>query len=290
MAAGLGFKDFTTGEVLTAADVDGYLMQGVWVFASAAARDAAVTSPQEGNFAYLKDTNVTTYYTGSAWANLDTTGMTNPMTTTGDTIYSSSGSTPARLGIGSTGQVLTVAGGVPSWATPTTPSAGANWTLLNSGGTNLSGTTTTVSGISGKDKILVIVSQASTTAGLSQVGIRLNSDTGSNYFYYGGIVTATGTSSDILKDFGTAYSRIQLFLQSNNAASAGSGSAIFTGCNASGVKVFTSMGGATSSSSSTGHEGYFVNGYYDSSSSITSVNIFGESTFDAGKVFVYTSD
>jgi hypothetical protein len=123
MAAGLGFKDFATGEVLTAADVDGYLMQGVWVFASATARDAAVTSPQEGNFAYLKDTNVTTYYTGSAWANLDTTGMTNPMTTTGDTIYSSSGSTPARLGIGSTGQVLTVAGGVPSWATPSSSSA-----------------------------------------------------------------------------------------------------------------------------------------------------------------------
>ena len=118
MAAGLGFKDFTTGEVLTAADVDGYLMQGIWVFASAAARDAAVTSPQEGNFAFLKDTNTTTYYTGSAWTNLDTTGMVNPMTTTGDTIYASSGSTPARLGIGSTGQVLTVAGGVPSWATP----------------------------------------------------------------------------------------------------------------------------------------------------------------------------
>jgi hypothetical protein len=48
----------------------------------------------------------------------DSAGMTNPMTTTGDTIYSSSGSTPARLGIGTTGQVLTVAGGVPSWATP----------------------------------------------------------------------------------------------------------------------------------------------------------------------------
>jgi hypothetical protein len=120
MAAGLGFKDFQTGEVLTAADVDGYLMQGVWVFASATARDAAVTSPQEGNFAYLKDTNVTTYYTGSAWANLDTTGMTNPMTTTGDTIYSSSGSTPARLGIGTAGQVLQVNSGAtaPEWATP----------------------------------------------------------------------------------------------------------------------------------------------------------------------------
>ena len=118
MAAGLGFKTFTTGEVLTAADTNGYLMQGVLVFASAAARDAAITSPQEGQFAYLKDTNVTTYYTGSAWANLDTTGMTNPMTTTGDMVYSSSGSTPARLGIGTTGQVVTVAGGVPTWATP----------------------------------------------------------------------------------------------------------------------------------------------------------------------------
>ena len=117
MAAGLGFKDFTTGEVLTAADVDGYLMQGVLVFASSAARDAAITSPQEGQFAFLKDTNTTMYYTGSAWTNLDTTGLTNPMTTTGDMIYSSPGSTPVRLGIGSAGQVLTVASGIPSWAT-----------------------------------------------------------------------------------------------------------------------------------------------------------------------------
>jgi hypothetical protein len=53
--------------------------------------------------------------TAPEWAT-DASGMTNPMTTTGDTIYSSSGSTPARLGIGSTGQVLTVAAGVPSWA------------------------------------------------------------------------------------------------------------------------------------------------------------------------------
>jgi len=54
----------------------------------------------------------------------DAAGMTNPMTTTGDTIYSSSGSTPARLGIGTTGQVLTVASGVPSWATPAASASG----------------------------------------------------------------------------------------------------------------------------------------------------------------------
>jgi hypothetical protein len=144
MAAGLGFKDFATGEVLTAADVDGYLMQGVWVFASAAARDAAVTSPQEGNFAYLKDTNVTTYYTGSAWANLDTTGMTNPMTTTGDTIYSSSGSTPARLGIGTAGQVLTVNSGAtaPEWATPAGGSTFSGATVYSTSNTSLANNTT----------------------------------------------------------------------------------------------------------------------------------------------------
>ena len=67
MGAGLGLKTFVTGDVLTAADTNGYLMQGVWVFASAAARTSAVTSPQEGNMSYLKDTNAVEYYSGSAW-------------------------------------------------------------------------------------------------------------------------------------------------------------------------------------------------------------------------------
>ena len=67
MAAGLGFKTFTTGEVLTAADTNGYLMQGVLVFATAAARNAAITSPQEGQFAFTKDTNGLWYYDGAAW-------------------------------------------------------------------------------------------------------------------------------------------------------------------------------------------------------------------------------
>jgi len=74
MAAGLGFKTFNTGDVLTAAEVNGYLMQGVLVFADAAARDAAITSPQEGQFAYTKDNNSLWYYTGSAWAASGATG------------------------------------------------------------------------------------------------------------------------------------------------------------------------------------------------------------------------
>ena len=48
-----------------------------------------------------------------------TTKALNPSTTLGDIEYrSATANTNARLGIGSTGQVLTVAGGLPSWATP----------------------------------------------------------------------------------------------------------------------------------------------------------------------------
>jgi hypothetical protein len=71
MAAGLGYIEFTTGDILTAAAANGYLAsQTVMVFADDAARTAAITSPQEGMFSYLKDTNATEYYTGSAWTAL----------------------------------------------------------------------------------------------------------------------------------------------------------------------------------------------------------------------------
>ena len=43
-------------------------------------------------------------------------------TTTGDIIYASAANTPARLGIGSTNQVLTVSGGIPAWAAASSPS------------------------------------------------------------------------------------------------------------------------------------------------------------------------
>ena len=49
-----------------------------------------------------------------------TTKALNPSTTLGDIEYrSATANTNTRLAVGTTGQVLTVAGGVPSWATPT---------------------------------------------------------------------------------------------------------------------------------------------------------------------------
>jgi len=99
MAAGLGFKTFTTGEVLTAADTNGYLMQGVLVFASSAARSAAVTSPQEGQYSYLKDTNATEYYDGSAWVGAPVGDITavNTAVTSGLTGGAASGAVDLSL-------------------------------------------------------------------------------------------------------------------------------------------------------------------------------------------------
>jgi hypothetical protein len=108
MAAGLGFKTFTTGEVLTAADTNGYLMQGVLVFASAAARDAAITSPQEGQCCYLKDTDAVLTYSGSAWVGFDDSNaiQNSIVDAKGDLVAASGADTPARIAVGSNGETL----------------------------------------------------------------------------------------------------------------------------------------------------------------------------------------
>lgn len=68
--AGLGRKVFTAGEVLTAANVQGYLQdQAVMVFAGTAARGSALGTAvvSEGMVTYLTDLNEIDVYTGAAW-------------------------------------------------------------------------------------------------------------------------------------------------------------------------------------------------------------------------------
>ena len=51
---GSGFKTFTAGAVLTASDVNNYLMeQSIMYFATTAARDTAITSPVAGMVAFI---------------------------------------------------------------------------------------------------------------------------------------------------------------------------------------------------------------------------------------------
>lgn len=69
---GSGFRTFAVGETLSAANVQNYLQdQAVMSFADSTARDAAVTSPEEGMVAVLRGTDVVTIYTGSAWVAIE---------------------------------------------------------------------------------------------------------------------------------------------------------------------------------------------------------------------------
>lgn len=78
--AGAGAKLFVSGDVLTAAQVNTYLMdQSIMRFATTSARDAAFggagePSLAEGMFAYIDADNTLYFYTGSAWQKY---GITN---------------------------------------------------------------------------------------------------------------------------------------------------------------------------------------------------------------------
>lgn len=73
--------------------------------------------------------------------NADAATQKATLTTTGDIYYASAANTPARLGIGSSGQVLQVSSGLPAWGTA--PSGGM--TLIST--TTLTGASVTLSSI-----------------------------------------------------------------------------------------------------------------------------------------------
>ena len=95
--------------------------------------------------------------------------------TTGDMIYASAANTPARLGIGSSAQVLTVASGVPSWATP---ASGGGMTLIST--TTLSGTSTTLSSSPQTyNSLFLVIAGMTATSGGFRFRCALNGNTSS---------------------------------------------------------------------------------------------------------------
>jgi hypothetical protein len=103
--------------------------------------------------------------TSAIQTQMDAKTAKSTLTTTGDTYYASAAGTPARLGIGSSAQVLTVAAGVPSWATPNAGKvlqiveASTTSTLSTTSGSyaDITGVTATITPSSASSKILVMV-------------------------------------------------------------------------------------------------------------------------------------
>ena len=126
----------------------------------------------------------------------------NPETTLGDIAYrSATANTNTRLAIGSTGQVLTVAGGVPTWAAP----AGGGKVLqvvfaTTSTALNIATTTLTDTGITA-----TITPTSATSKIMVMVGAHVFSDTsGSSVGTKGRLLRGATTIADF-PDYGFSF-------------------------------------------------------------------------------------
>ena len=106
---GLGYRVFTAGEQLTAANMQNYLQdQSVMRFASSAARGSALAGVlSEGMISYLDDTNKVQLYNGTAWADITPDVQSATPGTAGIVFGRTNGSTDTTyslvLGFGSGG-------------------------------------------------------------------------------------------------------------------------------------------------------------------------------------------
>ena len=96
-----GRKNFVAGEILTAADVNSFLMdQSVMVFDDSAARTTAIPTPSEGMVTYLKDTDAVEKFDGSAFVAVapDIPGIgSNVVQTVKTNVFSTTSSTYTNI-------------------------------------------------------------------------------------------------------------------------------------------------------------------------------------------------
>ena len=113
--------------------------------------------------------------------------------TTGDIIYASAANTPARLGIGSSAQILTVASGLPAWSTPAAAASGL--TLVASSDFTTSSSIVINNCFSATYKNYLILCDFTATSNNGDFNLLFrvsgtNSTTGYNY----NVMRATGTT------------------------------------------------------------------------------------------------
>ena len=213
--------------------------------------------------------------TGLKWA---VDPVADVITTAGDLIYGTAADTVARLGIGTAGQVLKVNSGAtaPEWGAATTSSQ--SFTLIST--TNLSGATTTVSGLSGNNQFYFFINGASMSGAGQDLIIRFNSDSGSNYKAVG--IQVNGTTLDGFDNFDST--QVAFAQQGDAAANTITGYLMLDGANATTIKPYTWC----SYANGTNNKNRMGMGRYLGTSVISSVSVIaGSGTFDAGSILVY---
>ena len=181
----------------------------------------------------------------------DVANIDGLLTTTGDTYYASAAGTPARLGIGSTDQVLKVSGGVPTWATP----ASGGMTLLST--TTLSGATVTVTVAGGYKSIIAVCLNMTNATADGKFRCAPNGTFNANYVITKSVYGTVTTYADITDyiqvsgyvDMARANTNNAFTLKIDNYDLATSGTVrafnIYGGCiNTAGTQSSINVGGA----------------------------------------------
>jgi hypothetical protein len=211
----------------------------------------------------------------------------------GDLVAATAADTVSRLAVGANGTVLTADSAEATglkWATA--GATGKSYTLLNSGGTSLSGATTTITGISAKDSIYVMIQGASTNTAGDTFYLQFNSDSGSNYqwygFYYKSQSTYATTNANI--DGNSGNDKLFICDNSDSAASTMNGGFTINGAASTNPKMIITQVGTSYNAGAANGFHQWKQAVYNGTSAISSIT-FGSryGSLDGGTVFVYTS-
>ena len=159
-----------------------------------------------------------------------TTPTISTATTNGDLLYGTGSGALARLGIGSTSDVLTVSGGVPTWAAP---AGGGGMTLMST--TTLSGASTTISVAANSYKQLQLVVRGLDCTNDNDVFLQINGITTSIY-----VPANIGSNNGSAYTYYTKTNGVYLNLPGVDGLGTGNknnGTIIFYDCNSTNGKV-----------------------------------------------------
>jgi len=206
-----------------------------------------------------------------------TTKNLNPSTTLGDVEYrSSTSNTNTRLGIGSTGQVLTVAAGVPSWATPSS----GGMTLIST--TTLTGASVTLSSIPATYKNLQLVIRKFVPAtDSSNLNMRVNGDSATRYLTFSAFSTTAAEAFN--------QTQVRATTAADNAVSESLAIIeIPDYTNTTTFKILQTMQFANDFTTTTSVRGYFGYSVYNQTPAISSITFLCDSgNITSGTVLLY---